>query len=56
VPPRVDRPRHRFWRALPRSVIELVVAVWFTAVLIALGMTAAFIVTCVVSLASFSIR
>jgi hypothetical protein len=47
----VARLRHRVWRALPRSVVELAVALWFTGGLITLTMGAAFIVACVLSLA-----
>lgn len=47
----VARLRHRFWRALPRSLTELVVAVWFAGGLITLGVGAAFMVACVLSLA-----
>ena len=47
----VARLRHRFWRALPRSLVEVAVAVWFGGGLITLGVGAAFIVACVLSLA-----
>jgi hypothetical protein len=47
----VARLRHRFGRTLPRSLVEVAVAVWFGGGLITLGMAAAFIVACVVSLA-----
>jgi hypothetical protein len=47
----VDRLRHRFWRALPRSFVELSVAIGFTWGVITAGMAAAFVVACVLSLA-----
>jgi hypothetical protein len=47
----VARLRHRFWRTLPRSLVEVAVAVWFGGGIVTLGMGAAFIVACVLSLA-----
>jgi hypothetical protein len=47
----VERLRHRFWRVLPRSLVELAVAIWFAGSLVTLGMGAAFIVACVLSMA-----
>ena len=47
----VNLLRHRFWRALPRSFVELGVALGFTWGVITAAMAAAFVVECLLSLA-----